>query len=417
MKIITLKEKEFDDFVLTHKYRNYHQTSNYAKVMKNEGYDYHYLGFLNNSNELIGATLILYKKVWLGYKYAYAPYGFLIDYTNNDLIEELTTKLKKLLLKQKFMYLKINPLIHCTERQKDGKIISYNPEINDILEILKNSGYIHFGFNKYFETINPRWNAITKLTTTNEKLYYMLDKQVRNKISKATRSGIEIYKANDEDIEILYNFIKKKDNKDIKYYQSILENYKGQAEIYLACINPEKYVRMSQEYYEKEVNINEEYNQLLQKKSSKLQNITKILNSKMESDKKLGIYQANLLKATTIFQDYPAGIIIGGALVIKYNNGVNLLIEGFNKKYSNYNPNYLLKWELMKKFNNEGYNYFDLNGIVGEFNIKNKYSGLNEMKLGFNSSVVEYIGEFDLIINKTAYKIYKNKQNKKKNKK
>ncbi len=417
MKIITLKEKEFDDFVLTHKYRNYHQTSNYAKVMKNEGYDYHYLGFLNNSNELIGATLILYKKVWLGYKYAYAPYGFLIDYTNNDLIEELTTKLKKLLLKQKFMYLKINPLIHCTERQKDGKIISYNPEINDILEILKNSGYIHFGFNKYFETINPRWNAITKLTTTNEKLYYMLDKQVRNKISKATRSGIEIYKANDEDIEILYNFIKKKDNKDIKYYQSILENYKGQAEIYLACINPEKYVRMSQEYYEKEVNINEEYNQLLQKKSSKLQNITKILNSKMESDKKLGIYQANLLKATTIFQDYPAGIIIGGALVIKYNNGVNLLIEGFNKKYSNYNPNYLLKWELMKKFNNEGYNYFDLNGIVGEFNIKNKYSGLNEMKLGFNSSVVEYIGEFDLIINKTAYRIYKNKQNKKKNKK
>ena len=71
----------------------------------------------------------------------------------------------------------------------------------------------------------------------------------------------------------------------------------------------------------------------------------------------------------------------------------------------------------MKKFNNEGYNYFDLNGIVGEFNIKNKYSGLNEMKLGFNSSVVEYIGEFDLIINKTAYRIYKNKQNKKKNKK
>ena len=417
MKIITLKEKEFDDFVLTHKYRNYHQTSNYAKVMKNEGYDYHYLGFLNNSNELIGATLILYKKVWLGYKYAYAPYGFLIDYTNNDLIEELTTKLKKLLLKQKFMYLKINPLIHCTERQKDGKIISYNPEINDILEILKNSGYIHFGFNKYFETINPRWNAITKLTTTNEKLYYMLDKQVRNKISKATRSGIEIYKANDEDIEILYNFIKRKDSKDIKYYQSILENYKGQAEIYLARINPEKYVRMSQEYYEKEVNINEEYNQLLQKKSAKLQNITRILNSKMESDKKLGIYQANLLKATTIFQDYPAGIIIGGALIIKYDNGVNLLIEGFNKKYSNYNPNYLLKWELMKKFNNEGYNYFDLNGIVGEFNIKNKYSGLNEMKLGFNSSVVEYIGEFDLIINKTAYRIYKNKQNKNKNKK
>ena len=134
----------------------------------------------------------------------------------------------------------------------------------------------------------------------------------------------------------------------------------------------------------------------------------------MESDKKLGIYKSNLLKATSIFQEYPDGIIIGGALVLKYDTGINLIIEGFNKKYSDYNPNYLLKWELIKKFNNEGYNYFNLNGIVGEFNVKNKYSGLNEMKLGFNASAIEYIGEFDLIINKTVFKIYKKKLDKKK---
>jgi len=105
MKIITLTDEEFDNFANTHKYRNFYQTSNYAKVMKTEGYDYHYLGFQNNSNELIGATLLIYKKVWMNYKIAYAPYGFLIDYTNNDLIEELTQKLKKLLLKQRFIYI------------------------------------------------------------------------------------------------------------------------------------------------------------------------------------------------------------------------------------------------------------------------------------------------------------------------
>ena len=35
------------------------------------------------------------------------------------------------------------------------------------------------------------------------------------------------------------------------------------------------------------------------------------------------------------------------------------------------------------------------------------------MKLGYNASAIEYIGEFDLIINKTTYSLYKKKMDKK----
>ena len=49
----------------------------------------------------------------------------------------------------------------------------------------------------------------------------------------------------------------------------------------------------------------------------------------------------------------------------------------------------------------------NLNGIVGEFEQKNEYSGLNEMKLGFNSIVTEYVGEFDIVLNNFAYNLYK----------
>ncbi|MDD6223828.1 MAG: peptidoglycan bridge formation glycyltransferase FemA/FemB family protein [bacterium] len=405
MKIIALTETEFDKFASNHKYRNFYQTSNYAKVMKVEGFESAYLGFYNNSNDLIGASLILHKKVWLNYKIAYAPFGFLIDYSNNDLIEEMTYKLKKLLLKQRFIYLKINPLIHCAERKKNGDIISYNPEINDILEILKRNHYRHHGFNKFFENQKPRWTAITKLTISNNKIYQLLSKQVRNKINKANRNGVDIYKATHEDLTILYEFIKRKQKKSINYYQALLDAFQEKAEIYLAYINPEKYVRLSKAYYEQELEKNEAFNDTLQERTRKGQDVSKLINTKMESDKKLGIYQASLMKATTIFQEHPKGIIIGGALIIKYTNGANLIIEGFDKNYQDYNPNYLLKWELIKKFNDENYQYFNLNGIVGEFNQKNKYSGLNEMKLGFNASAIEYIGEFDLIINKTVYNI------------
>ena len=409
MKIITLSEEEFDSFAKKHKYRNYYQTSNYAKVMKHEGYDYHFIGFQNNNNDLIGASLLIYKEVWMHYKIAYAPYGFLIDYSNNDLIEELTKKIKKLFLKQRFIYIKINPYIHCVERKGKNKIISFNPEINNILEILKNNNYIHHGFNNFFEDTKPRWNAITKLTSSNEKIYEQLSKQVRNKIKKANRNGIEIIKGTHDDIEILYEFIKRKHTRSLNYYKNILENYKNDAEIYLAYINPHKYVEQSKNYYEKELAINEELNEKLKQKIINNMKSDKIINTKMESDKRLGIYQNELINATELFQQNQEKIIIGGALIIKYNKGANLLIEGLNKRYSSFNSNYLLKWELIKKFNNEEYKYFNLNGITGEFNEKNKYSGLNEMKLGFNASAIEYIGEFDLIINKTVFSIYKRK--------
>ena len=108
MKIITLSGEQFTEYAKKHRYKSFYQTVNYGKLMKLDGYDYHLLGFLNNSNELVGATMILFKKVFFSYKIAYAPFGFLVDYTNSDFIEEMTDKLKKLLLKQKFIYLKIN---------------------------------------------------------------------------------------------------------------------------------------------------------------------------------------------------------------------------------------------------------------------------------------------------------------------
>ena len=59
-------------------------------------------------------------------------------------------------------------------------------------------------------------------------------------------------------------------------------------------------------------------------------------------------------------------------------------------------------------YNYLGYKYLNMNAVVGEFQEKNPYSGLNEMKLGFNTLVTEYIGEFDIVLNSFTYNLYKN---------
>ena len=63
---------------------------------------------------------------------------------------------------------------------------------------------------------------------------------------------------------------------------------------------------------------------------------------------------------------------------------------------------------IFQDYNTRGFKYLNLNAIVGEFQEKNQYSGLNEMKLGFNTTVTEYIGEFDIILNSFSYNLYKN---------
>ena len=49
--------------------------------------------------------------------------------------------------------------------------------------------------------------------------------------------------------------------------------------------------------------------------------------------------------------------------------------------------------------------YINLNGVVGDFGREDlgKYQTLNAPRLSFNSTIIEYIGEFDLVINQRIY--------------
>ena len=82
MKLVKLNSTQFDKYVSTHRYRNYYQTSMYANVMIKFGYKTQFIGITNDQNKLIGATLIIYKDMFMGNKIAYAPRGILFNYEN-----------------------------------------------------------------------------------------------------------------------------------------------------------------------------------------------------------------------------------------------------------------------------------------------------------------------------------------------
>ena len=152
MKIVKLSSQQFDKFASGHKYRNYYQTSMYGNVMSKFGYQIQYIGVINDQNKLIAASLLIYKEVFMKYKIAYAPRGILCNYENDRIVEEITEKMKKVLGKQNFMLLRIDPYIPLTVRNEEGDIINFNNKGNEIIENLKNSDGDYKGKNLYFVT-------------------------------------------------------------------------------------------------------------------------------------------------------------------------------------------------------------------------------------------------------------------------
>ena len=165
---------------------------------------------------------------------------------------------------------------------------------------------------------------------------------------------------------------------------------------FLVSIDNEKLIINSQKAYEKELENNEKLNQKLLYFSS-----NKNINKKMNSDKALLSYKNDIAIANKYILKNEK-IYIAGALVVKYGNKITILISGYNKIFKNYAPNYFLYYNILMYYKNE-YEYACLNGISGDFSKDNKYYGLNKFKMGFNPDIYEYIGEFDLVLNKINY--------------
>ena len=408
MKIVKLKKEKFDEIAKNHSLGNYYQTVAYGNLMTTCGFTPNYLGFVHNKL-LVGIALILSKEIFMGFKYGYAPHGLLINYDDTNIVPELLKKLKSYLFKSGYLILKIDPLIIKSIRDKKGNIINENPNLNSIMKTLSNGDFLHCGFNNYLESVKPRWHAVLGIKDqTSPELFYKLDKNVRNKLRKATKFGIEIYKASNDEIDTMYNFIKDKGNYSLKYYKDFAQCFPEDFEIYFARINTSTYVANSKNLYEKEAENNDILNNTIQDEGLKGKNMRSILNKKMESDRVLSSYKKHLIFSTNLLKENPDSVIIGGAIVIKHNNTLNFLIDGYLPEYQNLSPAYLTKWKIIEKYANSNIEYFDLNAIVGNFNKDSKYKGLNDSRLGFNAKAIEYIGEFNVISNKPMYNLYRN---------
>lgn len=394
MKLKDLSFFEFDEFAKNHPLASYHQSSNYALFASEQGFDYDLVSMTDEADNIVAATLIIYKKINFIYRYGYAPKGFLLNYYDENIIKNFTTLLKKRYFKKNFAFIKINPEISIGTLDYNSKKITYNKN-KSIENVLEANGFKKLN-NKFFDQKLPKFNATILLKDFSLK---NIAKNTRNKINKSIKYGLSIKKASREDINILYKFIKNKKNHPINHYYNYFNafNNSKNIDIFLIKIDFETCLINLRKSYDKELNKN---NILIDKLMhyNNEENLTK----KLASDKALTTYQEKI-KIVTNYLAQQKEDFIAGAITIKYRNRVNILISGFDKKYKDFCPNYFLHYKLIQYYKKE-YDFLDLNGITGDFNDDNPYKGLNEFKFGFKPLAFEYIGEFDFIINEGLYK-------------
>ena len=202
--------------------------------------------------------------------------------------------------------------------------------------------------------------------------------------------------------------IKKKQSNPLNFYKYLMKNFKDDIEIYYARINTSTFTINSRRMFEQEQETNSQLAEMIQRPYLEPKERENYLNKKMESDKLLETYKNNLVLATELLKTHPDGIKVAGAMTITFDNAAYVFIDGIKEKYSSLNANYLVKWFMIDDYNKRGFKYINLNAIAGEFEEKHQFSGLNESKLGFNSTITEYIGEFDIILNNFSYNLYRN---------
>lgn len=400
MKIIRLNELQFKNYSNMHNMQNLCQTIEYSHIEENRTKEKEFLGLIDENNNVCAAVTIIVKNLIMNNKMATIYNMPLIDYNNYSLLNIFFEELKKYLKKEGYIYITINPMYYQRVFDKNNNLLVDNTSITDnMLRIgFKKMGYQN-KFSKYDIIIN---NNNTK------DIYKNISRNTKRTIQENKKLGISLKKGTIDDINTFYDLIKKKTNNNINYYIDLMTSLNTnnvKMNIFFATLDPKTYLINKRKEYLIEKNKNEKVqeNFLYNKESNK----EKLLNKKIEADKKLEKLHQELIQAIDLERNYKNNIILGTCATIKHKKEVYFLIEGYNDNFRQFHSSKSLKWSIIKHYSLLGYNIFNLGEIYSDYKNKdNKYYGIYQYKIGFGGNIIEYPERMLLIIDKNKYLMY-----------
>lgn len=377
----------------------------WAQFRKQGGWDYKIVGW-SQDDELTIAALVLFKKGGkLPFKVAYSPRGYIYLNTNNE--AEFTTALNKYLKKQGAFVYKIAPnQIYSLLDKKLNRIAMQDDER---ITTFQNLGYHHQGFVNNFEGMQPRHTIRIDTKVSYEQALQRMDAKTRNRIKAGNKNGLVIEECDFTYLSTFMSILQEtaiRDNftiREISYFEKMHETFGNDLKLRLAKIDFKlaiEKMEMELETVESELSIvleELENNELGAKRRRKL------TNRKQEYENKVKKNNTIINEFTKEVEKYPQGKYIGGAIYICEGKRAWYIYGGTSNSYRYMLPSYALVGYMIKELIESEFEYFDLFGIGGDYDPTNQVFGLYDFKKGFGGQAVEFIGEFDLPVNKPLF--------------
>lgn len=409
MKLITNIDREtYEHFVENNPYKS-HYLQSYAWgefSQKDKNFIPHYVG-LEKDGQLVAATLLLQKKLPFHYCYFYIPRGFVMNMNDSELLKIFVNHLKQYGKKNKAIFMKLDSDIILHEEDCNENLVDLPYDGFQILENLKRLGFHHLGFTKNFDLNQPRYTFRIDFTKPLEEIKANFSKTTKQRIKKAEELDIEVNIGNREDIPTFYELMRITENRKefithgIEYYQDLYDIWKkhNDCDIFIGIANLKK-IMINLE--QKKQTIMEELKPLISiEQCSKGQNV-----KKKELEKQLAKIESDIEKYKNYQTEYGDTIPLSAHFIIVYGNKAWVLYAGNHNILSETYANYKTYETHIEYYYKNGIQIYDQFGTIGDLRKENPLYGLHEFKKKFGGDYIEFIGEFDLILNRSMYFVF-----------
>jgi len=380
MKFLTdINNEKYTEFIKSHKHGNMMQAIEWSAIKNTWGAVR--VAVSDDEDNIIAAAQVLTRKgLW------YVPRGPILDYNNKELLGFFLTNLKKFAKTKQAKLVKLDiPIAVKDEKLANFKDVDVDRSNDELIKTFKSYGYNHKGFSlDMSSTIQPRFNTVTKLEKPIPDLF---SKDTRRLIRDADKKFVEVRRCGKENLDdFLFALACTEKRKNIslrgrEYFENLLDTFGDNALLYISYINVEKALK---ECHNRKENLEKEIEELGEKSPKKKRTLEEQVAG---TDKLIALFNGLEI------EDKSKDQVISAAITIAYGNHAEIIYAGMNEDFAKLPAQYKVFSDTMKKAQEMGISEVSMGGIEGSLN-----DSLLGFKSKFSPNIVEYFGEFDLVI-------------------
>ncbi len=380
MKFLTnINNEEYTEFIKSHKHGNMMQAIEWSAIKNTWGAVR--VAVSDDEDNIIAAAQVLTRKgLW------YLPRGPILDYNNKELLGFFLTNFKKFAKTKQAKLVKLDiPIAVKDEKLANFKDVDVDRSNDELIKTFKSYGYNHKGFSlDMSSTIQPRFNTVTKLEKPIPDLF---SKDTRRLIRDADKKFVEVRRCGKENLDdFLFALACTEKRKNIslrgrEYFENLLDTFGDNALLYISYINVEKALK---ECHNRKENLEKEIEELGEKSPKKKRALEEQVAG---TDKLIALFNGLEI------EDKSKDQVISAAITIAYGNHAEIIYAGMNEDFAKLPAQYKVFSDTMKKAQEMGISEVSMGGIEGSLN-----DSLLGFKSKFSPNIVEYYGEFDLVI-------------------